>query len=151
VDAVLAKGAIPQAGKCNNHELKVMIQWFKHDVDKSTPKHKEGLLLRYRETHNHVFQGTYPHEAAASASTSQYVPSQPSCNTFDVVAAGFQAAAYVAHTVVAIATAGITIAVKSAADDSDLAHGATSAVYSALAHGATSDLQPNASSNASPL
>jgi hypothetical protein len=112
---------------------------------------KEGLLLRYRETQNRVVQGTYPHEAAASASPSHYVPSQPSCKTFAVAAAGLQVAAYVAHTAVAIATAGVTITVESAADDSDLSHGATSAVYYALAHGATTDLQPNSASNASPL
>jgi hypothetical protein len=37
VDAVLAKGATPETGKWNNHDLKVMIQWFKRDGDKSMP------------------------------------------------------------------------------------------------------------------
>jgi hypothetical protein len=151
VDAVLAKGAIPEAGKWNNHYLKVMIQWFKRDGDKSMPKNKEGLLLCYRETHTRVVQRTYPHEAAASASASHSVPSQPSCNTFSVAAAGFQAAAYVAPTVVTIDTAAVAIAVESAAVNSYIAHGTTSAVDSALAHVATSDLQPNAPSNASHL
>jgi hypothetical protein len=151
VDAVLAKGATPEAGKWNNHDLKVMIQWFNRDGDKSMPKNREGLLLRYRETHTRVVQGTYPHEAAASASASHSVPSQPSCKTFAVEADGFQAASYVAPMVFAIATAGLSIAVESAAVDSDLAHGATSAINSSLAHGVTSDLQPNAPSNASPL
>jgi hypothetical protein len=40
VDAVLAKGATPKAGKWNNNDLKVMIQWFKRNGDNSTPKHK---------------------------------------------------------------------------------------------------------------
>jgi hypothetical protein len=57
VDAVLAKGATPETGKWNNHDLKVMIQWFKHDGDKAMPKNKEGLFLRYRETHTHVVHG----------------------------------------------------------------------------------------------
>jgi hypothetical protein len=151
VDAVLAKGATPESGKWKKHDLKVMIQWFKRDGDKAMPKNKEGLLLRYRKTHTHVVQGTYPHEAAASASASHSVPSQPSCNTFAVAADGFQAAPYIAPTVVTITTAGVAIAVESAAVDSDLAHGATSAVDSDLAHGTTSDLQPNAPSKASPL
>jgi hypothetical protein len=151
VDDVLAKGATPEAGKWNNHDLNVMIQWFKRDGDKAMPKNKEGLLLRYRETHTHVVQGTHPHKAAASASASHSVPSQPSCNTFAVAAAGFQAAPYIAPTVVTITTAGVTIAFESAAIDSYLAHGGTSAVDSDLAHGATSDLQPNFPSNASPL
>jgi hypothetical protein len=139
VDAVLAKWATPEAGKWNTHDLKVMIQWFKRDGDKATPNNKECLLLSYRETHTRVVQGTYPHEAAAtaSASASHYVPSQPSCKTFDVASADFQSAAYLAPTVVTITTAGIAIAVDSAAFDSDLAHGATSAVDYALAHGAT--------------
>jgi hypothetical protein len=36
------------------YDLKVMIQWSKHDGDKAMPKNKEGLLLRYRETRTHV-------------------------------------------------------------------------------------------------
>jgi hypothetical protein len=128
-----------------------MIQWFKRDGDKAMPKNKEGLLLHYRETHTRVVEGTYPHKAAASESASHYVPSQPSCKTFAMAAAGFQAAAYIAPTVVTIATADVAIAVESAAINSALAHGATSAVDSALSHGATSDLHPNAPSHASPL
>jgi hypothetical protein len=150
VDAVLAKGATPEAGKWNNGDIKVMIQWFKRDGDKSMPKNKEGLL-QYCETHTRVVQGKYPHEAAASESVSHYIPSQPSCKTFAVAATGFQSDAYVSPTLVTIATAGVTIAVESTAVDSDLIHGATSAVISDLAHGATSDLQPNAPSNASLL
>jgi hypothetical protein len=57
VDAVLAKGVTPETGKWNNHDLKVMIQWFKRNGDKSIPKNKEGLLLRYRETHTRVVHG----------------------------------------------------------------------------------------------
>jgi hypothetical protein len=48
VDAVLAKGATQKSGKLINHDLKVMIQWFKRDGDKAMPKNKEGLLLCYR-------------------------------------------------------------------------------------------------------
>jgi hypothetical protein len=29
VDAVLAKGVTPEAGKWNTHDIKVVIQWFK--------------------------------------------------------------------------------------------------------------------------
>jgi hypothetical protein len=47
---VLQKGPEPQAGKWNNHDLKVMIQWFKRAGNGPMPKHKEGLSLRYRET-----------------------------------------------------------------------------------------------------
>jgi hypothetical protein len=113
------------------------------------PNNKEGLLLRYRETHTHIVHDTYPHKAAASASASHSVPSQPSCKNFDVAADGFQDAPYIANIVFTIATAGVAISIKSAAVDSDIAHAATSAVDSALAHGATSDLQPNFPSNAS--
>jgi hypothetical protein len=141
VDAILAKGATAEAaGKWNNHDLKVIIQWFKHDGDKAMPNNKEGLLLRYRETHTRDVQGNCPYEAAVYAPVSHSFPSQPSCNTFAVAADGFQAAAYVSHTVVTIATAGVAIDVDSAAVDLDLAHDATSAVDSALAHGAISDI-----------
>jgi hypothetical protein len=58
VDLVLGKGATPASGKWNNTYLKVMIQWFKRDGDKAMPKNKEGLLLRYRETHTRVVDNT---------------------------------------------------------------------------------------------
>jgi hypothetical protein len=48
VDMVLAKGATPAEGKWNNNDIKVMIQWFKRDGDKSMPKNKDGFLLRYQ-------------------------------------------------------------------------------------------------------
>jgi hypothetical protein len=51
MDMVLAKGATPAEGKWNNNEPRFTIQWFKRDGDKATPKNKDGLLLRYRETH----------------------------------------------------------------------------------------------------
>jgi hypothetical protein len=58
VDAVLAEGATPgTAGRWNKHDLKVMIQWFKRDGDKAIPKNKEGVLLRYRETHTRIVHG----------------------------------------------------------------------------------------------
>jgi hypothetical protein len=84
VDAVLAKGATPETGKWNNRDLKVIIQWFKRDGDKAMPKNKEGLLLRYRETHTRVVhgdRGAYLHE--------------DSTNDFAEAAAGCQAAAHV--------------------------------------------------------
>jgi hypothetical protein len=124
------------------------------------PNNKEGSMLRYRETNTHVVQGTYPYEDVAaaasvtvSASASHSAPSQPSCNNFVVADAGFQAATYITTNVftITITTAGVAIAVESAVVDSDLAHGATSAVDSVFVHGATSDHQPNAPSNASPL
>jgi hypothetical protein len=158
VGVVLAKGAISQAGKWNNHDLKIMIQWFKRNGDKAMPKNKEGLLLCYRKTHTRVVQETYPDEdvaatvaASVSASASCYVTSQasqPNCKTFSAAAAGFQADTYVAPTFVTIATNvdDVTIAV-----DSDLA-GVVIVIDPALVRGApTSDLQPNTPSNASPL
>jgi hypothetical protein len=135
-----------------------MIQLFNRDGNKSMPKNKGRLLVCYREKYTHVVQGTYLHDGVAAAvaastsaseSASHPAPSQANCDTFAVADAGFQAATYVAPTVVIIATAGVAIAVESAlggvaiAVDSDIANGATSAVDSALAHGATSDLQPN--------
>jgi hypothetical protein len=45
LDMVLANGETPKAGKWNNTDLKVVIQWFKRDGDKSVPKNKDGLLL----------------------------------------------------------------------------------------------------------
>jgi hypothetical protein len=84
VDAVLAKGATPGTGKWNNNDLKVMIQWFKRDGDKAMPKNKEGVLLRYRETHIRVVhgdRGDYLHEDSTKA--------------FAEAAAGCQAAAHV--------------------------------------------------------
>jgi hypothetical protein len=45
VDAILAKGAKPDVGKWNNHDIKVMIQWFKRDGDKSMPKNKVMIFI----------------------------------------------------------------------------------------------------------
>jgi hypothetical protein len=69
VDLVLGKGATPAADKWNNTDLKVMLQWFKRDGGKAMPKKKEGLLLRYRETHTRVLDdtSTYPHEEVGAA------------------------------------------------------------------------------------
>jgi hypothetical protein len=47
---VLAEGEASEAGKWNNTDLKVMIQWFKGDGDKAIQKKKDGLLLHYNET-----------------------------------------------------------------------------------------------------
>jgi hypothetical protein len=64
VDLVLGKWATPAAGKWNNTDPKVMIKWFKRDDDNAMPKNKEGILLRYRETHTRVVDdtSTYLHE-----------------------------------------------------------------------------------------
>jgi hypothetical protein len=152
--------------RSSNHDLKVMLQWFKRNGDKYTPKNKEDLLLCYRETYTCVVQGIYPYDnvasaVAESASASHSAHSQANCKTFDVAASGFQATTYVAptvsHTVITIITTGVDIFIESALDGvaiaikSDLAHGATSAIDSALAHGATSNLHPNNPSTASPL
>jgi hypothetical protein len=61
---VLAKGQTSLEGRWNNTDLKVMIQWYKRDGDKAMPKNKDGLLLRYQETHTRVVDdtSTYPHE-----------------------------------------------------------------------------------------
>jgi hypothetical protein len=40
VHLVLGKGATPAAGKWKNTDLKVMIQWFKRDGDKTMPTNK---------------------------------------------------------------------------------------------------------------
>jgi hypothetical protein len=45
VNLVLVKGPTPAAGKWNNADLKVIMQWFKRDDDEARPKNKEGLLL----------------------------------------------------------------------------------------------------------
>jgi hypothetical protein len=102
VDAVLAKGATPKTCKWNSHDIKVMIQWFKRDGDKATPKNKEGVRLHYRKTHTHVVhhdRGAYPHGdmAAAIADASCFAfssTSQQNTKAFVVAAAGYQAAAY---------------------------------------------------------
>jgi hypothetical protein len=69
VDLVLAKGQAPTEGKWNNTDLKVMIQWYKRDGDKAMSKNKDGLLLRYRETHTRVVDdtSTYPREDMEAA------------------------------------------------------------------------------------
>jgi hypothetical protein len=40
VDLVLGKGETSAAGKWNNTNLKVMIQWFKRNGYKAMPKNK---------------------------------------------------------------------------------------------------------------
>jgi hypothetical protein len=165
VDTVLAKGATPETGKWNNHDLKVMIQWFKRDGDKAMLKSKEGFLMRYRETHTrlvHGDRGAYPHEdvvtEVADASCFAFSPtSQHNTNAFAVAAAGFQAASHmhppnhvapsVAATTTSIVTADGAIAVDSA---TSTAVGAI--VVDSAPTVPTSDCQQNdAPSNAPPL
>jgi hypothetical protein len=52
VGMVIAKGETPDAGKWNTIDLKVKIQWFKQEGNKSMSRNKYGLLLLllYRET-----------------------------------------------------------------------------------------------------
>jgi hypothetical protein len=59
VEDVIKKGPDPQAGKWNNRDLKVMIQWYKRAGDGTMPKNKEGLLLGYRETCCRAMPGSY--------------------------------------------------------------------------------------------
>jgi hypothetical protein len=77
VEDVIQKGPDPQAGKWNNHDLKVMIQWYKRAGDGTMPKNKEGLLLRYREACGHVMLGSYvPLMLATATSTPMDVASR---------------------------------------------------------------------------
>jgi hypothetical protein len=84
----------------NNNDIKVMIQWFKRDGDKAMPKKKDGLLLRYRETHTRVVT-TYPHEdAAVTPATTAAVAASRSTHdqkTFARAAAVNPAAAHASH------------------------------------------------------
>jgi hypothetical protein len=59
VEHVHRKGRDPHAGKWNNLDLKVMIQWYKRDGDGAMAKNKEGLLLRNRDTRGRVMPGSY--------------------------------------------------------------------------------------------
>jgi hypothetical protein len=118
VDLVLWKGPPPPAGKWNNTDLKVMIQWFKCDGNKAMPKNKEGLLLRFRETHARVIDDTlnYPHEevdAAVSLVASAVATVSPSatCTT---------AAAAVGHTTARSAPTPAGTALSSAASQDDV-------------------------------
>jgi hypothetical protein len=66
---VLQEGPEPQSGKCNNNDLKFMIQWYKRADNGIMHKYKECLLLRYCETCGHVMSGSYvPFMLAASTS-----------------------------------------------------------------------------------
>jgi hypothetical protein len=146
VDAVLAEGATPETGKWNNHDLKVMIQWFKRYGDKAMPKNKEGLLLRYRETHTRVVhgdRGVYLHEDSTKA--------------FSEASAGCQAAAHVpppTHVSPSVAATNTSIVAAFGAIAVDSA--TTTAVGAIVVDSAptvpTSDCQQNdAPSNAPPL
>jgi hypothetical protein len=126
---MLAKRATSKAGKLNNYDLKVMIQWLKCDGDKAMPNNKEGLLLCYRETHTCVLYngGTYPHEdvavmvadcqvenyrsASRSHTATATADSQDDPTNFDLEDAGSQAAAYVSPTRVSTSTAADSIVV----------------------------------------
>jgi hypothetical protein len=71
VEHFLQKGPDPQAGKWNNHDLKVTIQWYKRDGGSPMPKNKEGLFLRYRKTCGRVMPGYYIQFTLAA---STYIP-----------------------------------------------------------------------------
>jgi hypothetical protein len=166
VDAVLVKGAKPETGQWSNHDLKVMIQWFKRDGDKAMPKNKEGLLLRYRETHTRVVhgdRGTYPHEdvsaAVAYPSCFAFSPtSQQNTKALAVAAAGYQAAAHVppptrvAPSVAATNTNSIIAAAGNIAVDLATSTAIGAIVVDLAPAVPTSDCQQNtAPSNAPPL
>jgi hypothetical protein len=113
VDAFLAKGAKPETDKLNNHDLKVMIQWFKRDGDKAMPKNKEGLLLRYHETHTRVVhgdRGAYLHED----STKAFAEAAAGCKAVDHVPTPTHVAPSAAATNTSIVAAAGAIAVDSA-------------------------------------
>jgi hypothetical protein len=75
VDMVLAKGETPYACKWNTTDRKVMIQWFKWDGDKSTPKNKYSLLLFYRETCTSVVESvTYLEDDDEATASVHYTP-----------------------------------------------------------------------------
>jgi hypothetical protein len=77
VEDVIQKWPDPRAGKWNNHDLKVMIQWYKRADDGAMPKNKEGLLLRYRKTCGRVMPGSYvPITIATATSTPMASPSR---------------------------------------------------------------------------
>jgi hypothetical protein len=59
-----------------------VIQSLKHDGDKAMPTNKDGLLLRYRETHTRVIR-TYPREDAAAtpAATADVASDTPAATT----------------------------------------------------------------------
>jgi hypothetical protein len=106
VDVVLGKGPTLAAGKWNNTDLKVMIQWFKRDGDKAMPNKKECLLLWFQETHTRVVDdtSTYPHEevdaaVALVASTVATIVPSGTCTTAD---------AAIGHTTARSAPAGTT-------------------------------------------
>jgi hypothetical protein len=154
-----------KAGKWNNHDLKVMIQWFKCDGDKAMPKNKEGLLLRHRKTHTRVVHGdigTYPYEdvAAAVADASRFAfssTSQQNTKAFAVAAAGYQAAVRVPppnHVALSVAATNTSIvaAAGAIAVDSATSTAVGAIVVDSVPTVPTSDCQQNAApSNAPPL
>jgi hypothetical protein len=79
VEDVIQKGPDPQAGKWNNHDLKVMMQWYKRAGDSAMPKNKEGLLLRYRETCGRVMPGYYALITLATATSTPMASAPRSC------------------------------------------------------------------------
>jgi hypothetical protein len=125
-----------------------LIKWFKHDGDKAMPKSKEGLLLRYRETHTRVVhgdRGAYLHEDITKA--------------FAEATAGCQADAHMpppTHVAPSVAAANTSIVAAAGAIAFDSATSTTTATGAIVVDSAptvpTSDCQQNTTpSNAPPL
>jgi hypothetical protein len=92
------------------NDRKVMIQWFKRDGDKATPKNKDGLFIWYRETHTGIVT-TYPcvdDAADATPTPTAVVAVAQSTNDpkkLAIAAAGNSAAADAAPTILDALTA----------------------------------------------
>jgi hypothetical protein len=122
------------------------MQWFKRDGDKAMPKNKEGLLLRYRETHTRVVhsdRGAYLRED----NTKAFAEEAAGCQADSHVPPPTHIATSVAATNTSIVAAAGAIVVDSAATT------AGGAIIVDLAPTVpTSDCQQNsAPSNAPPL
>jgi hypothetical protein len=61
LDLVLAKGQAPSEGKWNNTDLKVMIKWYKRDVDKAIPTHTQGCYDSALPRNAHMRGGRHIH------------------------------------------------------------------------------------------
>jgi hypothetical protein len=154
VDEVLAKGAIPEAGKWNNHDLNVMIQWFNRDGDKSMPKNKECLLLHYHETYTRDVHTSTRMWLPRSLIVRMLLvlPSLPLPKTTPIhllcrllalkILPMFSPTVTATTSIITTSTAATTTAVAIVVDSAP----------TVLVHQAPpSDCQPNASSNAPPL
>jgi hypothetical protein len=79
VEDVIQKGPHPQAGKWNNHDLKVMIHTYKRAGDGTMPKNKESLLLPRLEICGRVMPGSYVPITLATATSTPMASASHSC------------------------------------------------------------------------